>query len=317
MSELDASLLVRRTRLLLRCYPKAYRASRGEEILDTLLETTRPGRDWPPAREMASLVGGGLRARKAANLSQGVGATLRQGAALGVIVFMIDFYLMLSGAEFYQDGALKSLVQSLPGALILVVTAGVWLGRRRLVAVPYTAAFAVAITLFAVTRSETVGSQMLLLGIFGVLALAVLTPLTKRDARPPRSLLWFACVPVGAAMVEGALGRVLPHFHDSLPPFYAFVASGPFRFYDSYLSLVTVAVAVCWLVTDIRPLLGLIIGFVLPAIVMYSLEIRSGGYLYYLYLTDQLTEVAILITVAAALVWLQRRRNSAIPPAAG
>jgi len=37
VSEPDASLLARRTRLLLRCYPKAYRAHRGEEIFGTLL----------------------------------------------------------------------------------------------------------------------------------------------------------------------------------------------------------------------------------------------------------------------------------------
>jgi hypothetical protein len=83
VSELDVPLLVRHTRLLLRFYPRAYRAHRGEEILDTLLETTRPGRGWPPAREVVSVIGGGLRARQAANLSQGLRATLRHRVRTG------------------------------------------------------------------------------------------------------------------------------------------------------------------------------------------------------------------------------------------
>ena len=90
MSELDASLLARHTRLLLRCYPKAYRAHRGEEILGTLLETTRPGRGWPPAREVASVIGGGLRARRAANLNQGLRASLRHVGILTAAMIMAE-----------------------------------------------------------------------------------------------------------------------------------------------------------------------------------------------------------------------------------
>ena len=90
MSELDVSLLMRRTRLLLRFYPPGYRARRGEEILDTLLETTRPGRGWPPAREVASVIGGGLRARRAANLNQGLRASLRHVGILAAAMTMVQ-----------------------------------------------------------------------------------------------------------------------------------------------------------------------------------------------------------------------------------
>jgi hypothetical protein len=44
----DAGRLERRARWLLRAYPAAYRADRGEEIIGTLLEAVPPGRDWPP-----------------------------------------------------------------------------------------------------------------------------------------------------------------------------------------------------------------------------------------------------------------------------
>jgi hypothetical protein len=52
----DADLLVRRARWLVRAYPAAYRAGRGEEIIGTLLEATPPGRNWPPSREAVSVI---------------------------------------------------------------------------------------------------------------------------------------------------------------------------------------------------------------------------------------------------------------------
>jgi hypothetical protein len=79
--------LERRARWLLRAYPVAYRADRGEEIIGTLLEVVPPGRDWPPSRETVALVAAGLHARRAANLRQGLGASLRQVAVAGAAVY--------------------------------------------------------------------------------------------------------------------------------------------------------------------------------------------------------------------------------------
>ncbi|MFF2545396.1 hypothetical protein ACFVUY_22890 [Kitasatospora sp. NPDC058063] len=55
-------------RLLLAAYPRAYRSRQGEELLATLAEA-HPGRSWPPLREAAALVRGGVqtRARAAAD----------------------------------------------------------------------------------------------------------------------------------------------------------------------------------------------------------------------------------------------------------
>ncbi len=49
-------------RLVLLAYPKAYRDSRGDELLDCLAEA-HPGREWPPPREASALLGSALRAR--------------------------------------------------------------------------------------------------------------------------------------------------------------------------------------------------------------------------------------------------------------
>ncbi|GAA4733197.1 hypothetical protein [Phytohabitans rumicis] len=55
--------LARRYRLLLLCYPRAYRRERGEELVATLLEAAPPARTRPSAREAVNLIGHGLRAR--------------------------------------------------------------------------------------------------------------------------------------------------------------------------------------------------------------------------------------------------------------
>jgi hypothetical protein len=43
--------LERRCRWLLHAYPAWYRRERSGEVLDTLLEASRPGRSWPSFRD--------------------------------------------------------------------------------------------------------------------------------------------------------------------------------------------------------------------------------------------------------------------------
>src|SRR5271165_3945492 len=62
-----ATALERRSRLLLRIYPAAYRRERSEEIIGTLLEATPAGHAWPRLRDARALAVGGLRARAAQN----------------------------------------------------------------------------------------------------------------------------------------------------------------------------------------------------------------------------------------------------------
>jgi hypothetical protein len=56
-------LLARRYHRLLFAYPRAYRRSRGEELLGALLDAAPPGRTRPTAREAINLIRHGLRAR--------------------------------------------------------------------------------------------------------------------------------------------------------------------------------------------------------------------------------------------------------------
>jgi hypothetical protein len=63
-SDVAASALERRYRLLLRSYPASYRHRHGDELLDALLAGSAPGARRPDLRESYCLVLGGLRARR-------------------------------------------------------------------------------------------------------------------------------------------------------------------------------------------------------------------------------------------------------------
>jgi hypothetical protein len=215
VSELDAGLLVRRTRLLLRFYPPAYRARRGQEILGTLLETTRPGRGWPPAREVASVIGGGLRARRAANLNQGMRASLSHVGILAAAMFMAgDTALLLSQVgqhiadPSYYNPSLASQVPGLVlGSLLAVMAlAAAWCGRRWLVAASVAAAALAAVACWSVVPEWQGNVTLVLAAGPVVLALVVLLPLTKRAERPPASLLWLPCLPVAPPVIGGSAG---------------------------------------------------------------------------------------------------------------
>ncbi|NUR91046.1 MAG: hypothetical protein HOY71_43820 [Nonomuraea sp.] len=73
--------LERRYRALLLAYPRTYRATHGDELLDVLLESAAPGRRVPVPREAWGLVAGGVRSRIA---HQASGSPWADGVHLGV-----------------------------------------------------------------------------------------------------------------------------------------------------------------------------------------------------------------------------------------
>ncbi len=336
MSELDARRLERNARLLVRAYPPGYRERRGEEVLGTLLETAAPARTWPPAREAASVIAGGLRARRAANLRQGIIASLRQVVALGVALYLVQAPadLVRAFVEWSISGFRGSLVTFtdtsalLPSIVVVTVLAGVWAGNRWLAAGPALLILTVTTVYFAVTRSTTAGAASVELAVIGALALGVLVPFTSRATRPPASLLWL----VGLSLLMAALAesvtlslRVpIDHLIPFLDPDRQWVVNP----YDTYLALVPVAVAACWLVTDVRPFMGVAFGVVVPnAIVAVVHIVRStvrhfSGSAVLAPTVDEpvwstLAAVAIPLAIACALAWLLRRRARAASSPAG
>lgn len=89
--------LDRRYRKLLRAYPAGYRATRGEEILGTYLDTAGAGRGWPSAADARDVVAGGvrqhLRARHATGLIDGL--PVAAGLALGAAAVLAAVWLCL------------------------------------------------------------------------------------------------------------------------------------------------------------------------------------------------------------------------------
>jgi hypothetical protein len=313
VSELDVSLLVRRTRLLLRCYPPGYRAHRGEEILGTLLETTRPGRGWPPAREVASVIGGGLRARRAANLRQGLGASLRHVGILAAAMSMVQtpaglFFLVAQQIFGRPLGSLRGLEAGLVLGSLLVVTAlaATWCGRRWLVAASVVAAVLAAACLPGGWDPDMVMEM----ATPAVLALVVLLPLTKRAERPPASLLWLPClvVTVSLAAVLAAVRGLKIYYAFPVATHTSDVLLTP---YTTYLSLVPVVVAVCWLVTDVRPLAAITLQFLLYRV------LNTFGYDPGRSWTQLAIVAGLSLALTCALAWLLRHRARTAPPAAG
>ena len=210
----DAGRLERRARWLLRAYPAAYRADRGEEIIGTLLEAVPPGRDWPPPREAIALVASGLRARRAANLRQGLAASSRQVAVVGAAVYLVQLPALELGAVVWSAGRghlpllfwFYEWFFYLLGVLALVMLAAGWSGRRRLVAAGATAAVIVAVS-FTIIRQEW--DLMVVLADFVGPPVMVFLLFARRMERPPLSLLWLPGLALGVALAE-SLANVVP-----------------------------------------------------------------------------------------------------------
>ncbi|MGH3206664.1 MAG: hypothetical protein ACRDNO_02760, partial [Trebonia sp.] len=157
----DTGRLERRARRLLRAYPAAYRADRGEEIIGTLLEAAPPGGDRARSREAVALVAAGMRARRAANLRQGLAAGLRQVAVAGAAVYLVQLPGLGLGAVVWgaRSGQLPFLFRDYQwlfyalGLIALVVLAAAWSGRRWLVAAGAAAAVIAAVSFLLIWQA--------------------------------------------------------------------------------------------------------------------------------------------------------------------
>jgi hypothetical protein len=309
----DTGRLERRARWLLRAYPAAYRAHRGEEITGTLLEATPPGRDWPPHRETAALITAGLRARREANLRQGLAASLRQTAMVGAAVYLVQLPALGVGAVVWaaRRGHLPSLfwfdewLFYALGGLALVLLAAAWSGRRGLVAVTAAAAVIAAVS-FTVIRQQW--DLMVVLADFIGPPAVVFLAFARRTQRPAAFLLWLPGLALGAA-VAASLAGMSPALFAATTARTTLLSP-----YVTVFSLVTLLMAVCWLATDVRPLAGLVLAFAASRVVY--------GFAYGRPLVTVTPAVIALgitasLAFAGALVWLLRRRTRACLTAAG
>ncbi|WP_326551680.1 GlsB/YeaQ/YmgE family stress response membrane protein [Micromonospora sp. NBC_01813] len=91
----EESILERRYRALLRCYPADYRAHRGDEMLDTYVALVDEDRRWPSAADTLDVLAGATRAHLR---SAGVAAALPVAAtvAIGTVTMLAAFWLTRS-----------------------------------------------------------------------------------------------------------------------------------------------------------------------------------------------------------------------------
>jgi hypothetical protein len=109
--------------LVLRTYPPAFREAHGEEILGTVAERRDAGEPGQPARDLASLLLGGMHQRWLVSTGGSLAATLRQGLAWGVLLCLVR------EAGFAVSELVSGLVHGWPGSdspVNLLVTLG-WL----------------------------------------------------------------------------------------------------------------------------------------------------------------------------------------------
>ena len=257
------SPLERHARLLLRAYPAEYRAGRGGEILDTLLEKTPDGRGWPALRDSASLVTGGLRARADFNRRVPLGTALRQAAIIGVSLFCAhragDGLQDLAGMPQQHFSLLPPVVDAL---LLILVAVLAWTGSRLAVLAGALGTLAAGMwwdhSDFAVLATLSHGSMHApgIVALFRnaiplAVPLAILVAVTGRSARP--RIGWLAFPGISLALTAVALQMWNVHqIHAYTTTLGTALISGR----TTAVFLLAGILAAAWLVTDTRPALG-------------------------------------------------------------
>jgi hypothetical protein len=251
----------RRARLLLRAYPAEYRAERGGEILDTLLEATPDGRGWPALRDSVSLVTGGLRARADLNRRVPLGIALRQATIIGVSLFCAhragDSLLDLARMPQQHFSLLPPVVDAV---LLILVAVLAWTGSRLAVLAGALGTLAAGMwwdhSDFAVLATLSHGSMhapgigaLLRNAVPLAIPLAILIGVTGRSARPRIGWLAFPGISLALTVVALQMGNVHQIHAYTLG---TALISGR----STAVFLLAGILAAAWLVADTRPALG-------------------------------------------------------------
>ncbi|WP_412539327.1 hypothetical protein R8Z50_26225 [Longispora sp. K20-0274] len=101
-------MLERRYRALLRAYPSEFRVERGEELVATLLDGTRPGQRWPAPGDVADMLGSGLRRRLGLDRHAAAEVGLRRAAPVALVLLAAlsasVLYRLVPGSDGLPSG---------------------------------------------------------------------------------------------------------------------------------------------------------------------------------------------------------------------
>ena len=230
---MSQEILERRYRRLLACYPYAYRAAYGEEMLAVALAAARPGAHWPDAGEAADLIFTGLRRRLGSARPASLDPAWRDAAGIAAVIGPIVMAAFAAAPNPGTRGLPYFAAESFSG----IIVAALW--------------FAVAVAgMLRWRRLALVGSCMLSAGLiyelsratpnepnkFGVYgwkvvfaALIVGSALLALKSKP-RLLSWW---PATATAAIAMLLALLPAIQSGLPGAASFAAM------NSYMQLQT------------------------------------------------------------------------------
>ncbi|MFF5231436.1 hypothetical protein [Dactylosporangium sp. NPDC000521] len=193
------AVLARRYGALLRAYPKAWRAARGDEMLGTLLDAAEPGRRTPSPREAASILVQGTKERAGLRRRRTAGAVWSEGLRIGALVLQAQSLLAL--LYFLYDIRLDALSPRVAAWAVPTVALGI--GAILALITGRTIAATVLTGLWAAVPFASDGVSHLLLTAF-----VVLVGLSVADRTPEQrriSAVWLVAAPVGLLMWLGYL----------------------------------------------------------------------------------------------------------------
>ena len=276
----------RQCRRLLRAYPADYRAGRGEEIIDTLMEV-HAGRDRLPLRDRLALVMGGLRVRARENRRLPTSTNLRLATVFGLLLTVVPSSLGYLTLVAYQPEGLVVDWRSFAICTAAVVTAALaWTKWHRSAAV-LAVATAALLTVYVVTlrASGAYGAGDLVLS----LAFLVVAGLLLGRATMPR--IWIAFL-------------LAMSLHEMIP--IGWYATIPFLL--TAAKLVPVVVILLWVAVDARPALGASISFAALGVVNAVQQFATG------YESDSsawwVTSSIMIPIFAIPAIWRMRRRSA-------
>jgi len=276
----------RQCRRLLRAYPADYRAGRGEEIIDTLMEV-HAGRDRLPLRDRLALVMGGLRVRARENRRLPTSTNLRLATVFGLLFTVVPSSLGYLTLVASQPEGLVVDWRSFAICTAAVVTAALaWTKWHRSAAV-LAVATAALLTVYVVTlrASGAYGAGDLVLS----LAFLVVAGLLLGRATMPR--IWIAFL-------------LAMSLHEMIP--IGWYATIPFLL--TAAKLVPVVVILLWVAVDARPALGASISFAALGVVNAVQQFATG------YESDTsawwVTSSIMIPIFAIPAIWRMRRRSA-------
>jgi len=277
--------LERRCRLLLRAYPAAYRRDRGDEIIGTLLEATPEGRTWPLARDVRSLVMGGLRARAAVNRRLPTAANLRITALVGVVgylAFSAIAYLWVAVVTLTAPTGRPAGWLALGIAALLGTTVALaWVSSPRGVVVAAAVPAAVAMSLAGPWRPVAFGWP-----ITELACLLAVVLLAGRGERPGDRWLWAVGLVAAVPLVSGLMPDVGKLAFGAL-----LVALG--------------ILSVLWIVVDARPAIATVI-FLLAFWLPSGIDNLTKG----VGIAPGVPLLVIVTAVAAVGIWRLHRQSA-------